>query len=110
MTIADNGHHRERRHPALVLAFALAGIDRLGIAAQLVYLGSRIIHDGERRRPELTAAQSVAAELEPPAERGKRRKIGVAFAAGLSGLSGKARQSHRRWRKAKRQDASENGA
>jgi len=77
---ADDGHHRDRRHPGL---FAVLG---------------RIV-EREKRGPVLATAIGVAVDLEPTAVRCETGKVGVAGAAGLAGLPGKTRQSAGRRRK-----------
>ena len=74
---ADNGHHRDRRHPGL-----------------LTVLG-RII-EPERVRSILTAARGVTTDLKTAAVGGKSGKVSVAGAARLASLAGIARQSARR--------------
>ena len=90
-----NGHHGDGWHPWLVRPVA-AGIHGLRVIAQLVRCGSRVIAGGERRRAKFAAADGIAAQLEPSAEWGQRRKIGMACPAGLSGLAREARQRLRR--------------
>ncbi len=108
--IADDGHHRDRRHPTLLAGGSGRGrvsiaVDPAGIAAQLVIgvFRPRIVR--EQRRPVETAAHRIAEQLEAPAERRQPRKIGVAGSAGLPGLPRETRQRLRRRRVSDGQEA-----
>jgi hypothetical protein len=76
---ADDGHHRDRRHPSL---FTVLG---------------RVI-EWKKGGSVLAAATGVAVNLEATAIRREAGKVSVAGAAGLSGLPGETRQSAR-WRR-----------
>jgi hypothetical protein len=101
--IADDGHHRDRRHPNLV-RFLLAGVRRFDKTAQPVCRGPEIFGTVPRRGTEFAAAGRIPEQFESTAERGKRREICVAGTTGLSGLARETGQSFCRWREANGQE------
>ncbi len=74
---ADDGHHRDWRHPFLLFAVG------------------RIVGTGKQRSAVRAAAVGITPYLEAPAVRRQAGKIGVTGTAWLPGLSRKARQRFR---------------
>src|SRR5579862_7949377 len=85
----DDGHHRDRWHPSLLVV--LAGI----------------VLGWEQRRAVLPTARRVAPNFKAPAVRSKSSEIGVTGAARLAGLPSKAGKGLRRWRNNDRKKSSQ---
>ena len=95
MRVAEDGHHRQRRHPqvargrGLLVACGRSG----GLLTRRGRQMPRLVeHRRKQGRAIRAAAIGVAAELEAAAVRREPRKLGVASAARLPGLPGEARQ------------------
>ena len=86
--VSNNCHHRDRRHPSLLLALVGVGGggDTLCQERRHIAPSAGVVGAGEQRRSIGAAARGVAAYLEEAAIRGKSGKIGVTGTAGLTGL------------------------